>query len=363
MWDWNYQKESLRKERRLEREKRWRGRYDRSSCGGGMRMNTGDREGMMIGGGCVDSAEYLGKSPRGVVEHPWRQGSSGGGVTRRNDESDYDDDDEEGGTDCANSSETNSWGLPSHLTIDENDDYAAYALAEAGIPPEDPAWYDTEADAFDYDSGIGVCLNMIRLQSAVISLSFHPSGEMLAMASGSTLHLWDYNGEKRKRQAKADAAGVTNALTGRPISSTVTRESEILNRSENANFSGSAQPGQTMEFRHDSALRCVHFPPCGSKLIVGGVNPPSHNEGLPNHRANDPRRGRGGMSGGGMSFHLRIFDFDLDAVVNPSPRDGPLANARIPRGGRISDDGELAWNYQVVKEALNNVSTPLFGLA
>mmetsp|Transcript_2305 Transcript_2305/g.3346 ORF Transcript_2305/g.3346 Transcript_2305/m.3346 type:complete len:621 (-) Transcript_2305:205-2067(-) len=35
-------------------------------------------------------------------------------------------------------------------------------------------------------------LNRIRLNHSIISLSFHPSGKILAIASGSKLHLWDY---------------------------------------------------------------------------------------------------------------------------------------------------------------------------
>ena len=50
-----------------------------------------------------------------------------------------------------------------------------------------------EEKEFNYSDGEGKCLNMIRLQSAIISLSFHPSGSILAVASGTTLHLWDYD--------------------------------------------------------------------------------------------------------------------------------------------------------------------------
>lgn len=64
-----------------------------------------------------------------------------------------------------------------------------------------------------------------------------------------------------------------------------------------------------------------------------------------------------------MSFHLRMWDFDLDAVLSPSGRDGynPGNGGRGGmgaggRGGRVSDEGVLTWNYDVVKEALHNVS-------
>ncbi|KAL7532437.1 hypothetical protein ACHAXR_004625, partial [Thalassiosira sp. AJA248-18] len=318
VWDWNFQKEGVRKERRLGRERRWGGRYadlNDDRRGGGGRNGVGGLDGyagggmnnMASSGSLDDNSDYYGSSPRGVVEK-----------NRRGwDNEDVDD----MGADCTNATNagrSNPWGLPTSASNndDETDDYATHALLAAGIPPDDPAWYDTESEAYNYEDGIGVCLNMIRLHSAVISLSFHPSGEILAMASGSTLHLWDYNQEKRKRKKKV-ADGATNILTLKPLSASSVRESDarILNRSENSDF----PRGQTMDFRHDSALRCVHFPPAGDILIVGGVNPPSHNEGLPNSRGNntDPRSrvGRGGMSGGGMSFHLRMWGFDLDAVL------------------------------------------------
>eukprot|EP00571_Detonula_confervacea_P004800 CAMPEP_0172317562 /NCGR_PEP_ID=MMETSP1058-20130122/32007_1 /TAXON_ID=83371 /ORGANISM="Detonula confervacea, Strain CCMP 353" /LENGTH=233 /DNA_ID=CAMNT_0013032149 /DNA_START=27 /DNA_END=725 /DNA_ORIENTATION=- len=229
----------------------------------------------------VDSSEWAGKSPRGVVEQPWKHGQ---GLKEKYDAA----------------SRQNS---ASH----QEDDYASHTLTATGIPHDDPAWYETESEAYNYDTGgLGVCLNMIRLHSAVISLSFHPSGEILAMASGSTLHLWDYKENERKR-AVAMNAGSVSLASGVKLT---TRESDarILNRSQNSTFPQS----QTMDFRHESALRCVHFPPNGTSIIIGGVNPQSSNEGLPNARG---ARSRGGMSGGGMSFHLRMWDFDLDAVL------------------------------------------------
>lgn len=51
-----------------------------------------------------------------------------------------------------------------------------------------------------------------------------------------------------------------------------------------------------IEMRHDYALRCVHFPPGGDSIIVGGVNTPADG------------------TAGGMSFSLKLWDFDLTAV-------------------------------------------------
>jgi WD40 repeat protein len=238
------------------------------------------------------------------------------------------------------------WGFANNSIVQvpaENDDFASCILAGAGIPLDDPAWYDTKSDAYNYDTGIGVCLHMIRLHSAVISLSFHPSGEVLAMASGSTLHIWDYNEENRRRERKPKAG----AISLHPSMLTSERESEsrMLNRSEHNDFPRT----QTIDFRHASALRCVHFPPCGKAIIVGGVNPQSANEGL-----NDPRRA--------TSFYLRLWDFSLDAVLNPTTSSGVEVKSStkgevLPRGGRISDDGELTWDYRVLKEVLCNVSS------
>ncbi len=67
------------------------------------------------------------------------------------------------------------------------------------------------------------------------------------------------------------------------------------------------------------------------------------------------------MSGGGMSFHLRIWDFNLDAVLNPMPH---LARAcgndlngdarALHRGGKINDKGELELDYMADNPALKN---------
>jgi hypothetical protein len=188
----------------------------------------------------------------------------------------------------------------------EGEDYASAALREMGIPPCDPAWYDVQSEAYNHQDGIGICLNMIRLNHAIISLAFHPCGEILAVASGSTLHLWDYDEESRsKRRGKQTdetlVSSASNTQTARmnnrsspqqPTSQHQREpESRILYRDRNSDFPTS----RTVDIRHESALRCVHFPPCGKTLIVGGVNPQSANEGLVHRHP----RGRGGMSGGG----------------------------------------------------------------
>jgi activator-of-BECN1-regulated-autophagy protein 1 len=117
------------------------------------------------------------------------------------------------------------------------------------------------------------CLQMIRLEFAIISLSFHPTGRLLAVANGTRLHFW---GIDDPNEAPVRANNRATLLT-------------------------------EMDQRH--MLRCVHFPPDGKTIIIGGVNPTTE----------DPRRRtRGGIGGGGgMSFYLRLWDFDPETALQP----------------------------------------------
>mmetsp|Transcript_17504 Transcript_17504/g.25919 ORF Transcript_17504/g.25919 Transcript_17504/m.25919 type:complete len:826 (+) Transcript_17504:119-2596(+) len=148
------------------------------------------------------------------------------------------------------------------------------------------------------------CLQMIRLDYAIISLSFHSSGHILAVASGSRLHFWDYDNFGGRRDAE----------TGRK-----------------------SQRGVLTEVEQRHMLRCVHFPPGGKTIIVGGMNP------NPDERRN--ARNRGGMSGGGISFYLRLWDFDLEAALRPQihakMHRKPMANPRtvVPRALLYNDGG------------------------
>ena len=244
------------------------------------------------------------------------------------------------------------------------DDYAASTLEMLGIPQSDPVWYEIQCESFNYHDGIGVCLNMIRLNHAIISLAFHPSGEVLAVASGSTLHLWDYDEEDRKLKKKQELEHVASRnpaeKTNNNASHSRISESRILNRDSTSEFPSS----RTLNISHESALRCVHFPPCGTTLIIGGVNPPSANEGL----AHRHPRGRGGMSGGGMSFHLRLWEFDLEATLNApvgSSADPPNVpnNGTHLLGASVSDEGDVTWNFSSMRRALSNVSLMMMFLA
>lgn len=142
-----------------------------------------------------------------------------------------------------------------------------------------------------------VCLHMIRLEFAIISLSFHPTGKVLAIANGTRLHFWALDG---KLKLSTD----TEQRNGHPEEETVNSQT---NDDTNQQRSSQQRRGLLTEVEQRHMLRCVHFPPNGDKVIVGGVNPTTD--------ANRPRRG--GISGGGMSFYLRMWDFDLEAALRP----------------------------------------------
>lgn len=139
------------------------------------------------------------------------------------------------------------------------------------------------------------CLQMVRLEFAIISLSFHPSGRLLAVANGTRLHFWGI-----------DHGTTRDIPPDRPSAlASVQNRSALLTE---------------MDQRH--MLRCVHFPPDGKSLIIGGVNPTNE----------DPRRRtRGGIGGGGgISFYLRLWDFDPDIALQP-PMETTSQGISVPR--------------------------------
>lgn len=109
-----------------------------------------------------------------------------------------------------------------------------------------------------------VCLQMVRLEFAIISLAFHPSGDVLAIANGTKLHFWGLN----------------------------------------------APSSRLVESDQKHMLRCVHFPPGGDTIIIGGANP----------MQDDPRRRRSGNSNG-LSFYLRLWDFDMERALETPHND------------------------------------------
>ncbi|KAL3911930.1 MAG: hypothetical protein SGILL_007088 [Bacillariaceae sp.] len=176
----------------------------------------------------------------------------------------------------------------------------------------------------------GQCLQMIRLEFAIISLSFHPTGQVLAVANGTRLHFWatpvfktggdnddknENDGENSGGDSKK-ASALSSQQQQQKASASHSPSNRQQNNSNNNNNSDRPSPPQhprgvltEVEQRH--MLRCVHFLPNGRSVIVGGVNPNS----AQNSRRQQPR---GGISGGGMSFYLRLWDFDLHASLHPS---------------------------------------------
>jgi activator-of-BECN1-regulated-autophagy protein 1 len=148
------------------------------------------------------------------------------------------------------------------------------------------------------------CLAMIRLKFAIISLSFHPTGKVLAIANGNRLHFLGLD--------------------------KMSEWSSLSSNSSNADSRG------VLEVEQSDTLRCVHFPPSGDNVIVGGVNPADSSS--PKNR---PRGG--GISGGGMSFYLRLWDFDLQAALEG--KRGGAQNASIPTA------------INVRRRVISNVST------
>jgi len=77
-----------------------------------------------------------------------------------------------------------------------------------------------------WDTRTGRCLRHTVLVNAVISLSFHPAGDILAIGSGNGLYLWNYE----------------------------------------------QSPDPYRAWQGQMLLRCVHFPPSGRSIILGAGN-------------------------------------------------------------------------------------------
>lgn len=167
---------------------------------------------------------------------------------------------------------------------------------------------------WDWSLNTGQCLNMIRLKCAIISLAFHPLGNLLAVASGKCLYLWDYDDQientgnegrdTRHPQPNTsfnhrNKASRTSILSPTPENATIGRRNE-RHRSNNEFQRGprviARGTGTLIEMKHDQTLRCVHFPPEGNTIIVGDANPTRE----------------GGADT--MLFSLNLWDFDLNAL-------------------------------------------------
>jgi activating molecule in BECN1-regulated autophagy protein 1 len=143
------------------------------------------------------------------------------------------------------------------------------------------------------------CLQMIRLEFSIVSLSFHPSGTVLAIANGTHLHFWGIDDIEPTTSSACSYHDPSRTVPSPSLSSSVAATNSSVGRAARLT---------DMDQRH--MLRCVHFPSDGTTLIVGGVNPMTE----------DPRLLLGNPGGGGgMSFYLRLWDFDLQKAVEVTP--------------------------------------------
>ena len=186
------------------------------------------------------------------------------------------------------------------------------------------------------------CLQMIRLEFAIISLSFHPTGQVLAVANGTRLHFWatpvfgDSKGDAVGGDNESNEDGDDSDDDG-DLKQTKKNDKKIelssippprQPASASNNNNNNPQPqdrprGVLTEVEQRHMLRCVHFLPDGKSIIVGGVNP--------NSAQNRRQQPRGGISGGGMSFYLRLWDFDLQAALHPGEHLHPTRNSGLRR--------------------------------
>lgn len=98
-----------------------------------------------------------------------------------------------------------------------------------------------------WDIENGTCTNMIRYDNAIISLSFHPLGQYIAIASGPYIRLWDWTKEANTKTKK--------------------------------HFKSSDQfqlpTNITRTFIHTRNIRAVFFHPLGSCLFIAAPDPPA----------------------------------------------------------------------------------------
>jgi len=213
-----------------------------------------------------------------------------------------------------------------------------------------------ENDSFlDYEQTKGVCLYTLHLQdAAIISMSFHPSGSLLAIASGNMLFLWDYahvsEGEVKKRSAMTSGV-VKDESSLSSSSQDATLDSHATNNNNSQdNPTPNASNNKFLPFNFKYTLRCVIFPPHGNTILVGVANPTNTNtQGLDvvdRHRRQDKK---------GSSYSLCMLDFDIQdaysrlASKNPTASLGSmtvLKNVRIiiPRV-LLYNDGGLDVSY------------------
>ena len=232
--------------------------------------------------------------------------------------------------------------------------------AGTGTLQQEPQNDDNDEDRFNYHNRQWICINTIKLNSAIVSLDFHPTGTLLAIASGHSLHLWVYDDDARKEyeRQQQDEQNASQISKTQQLQE-ATQESQILNddnqivmnhidnertsprrerrTNSNSNDSNARVPAGASsiltQIRYEHSLRCVHFPPGGDTIIVGATNSSR-------------------QQSGDASYSLRLWDFDLEVALNPHKflgREGEL----IPTEKGVRDHN----GRPVRRDALTNFRT------
>ena len=171
-----------------------------------------------------------------------------------------------------------------------------------------------ENNQFNYHENEGILLNLIRLDDSIISLSFHPSGSLLAIASGTVLRLWDWENAASALFASDDEALV------------------------NCDNSSTRHQSKPLEKRYDYALRCVYFPPDGDTIILGGLNTMHSLHGETHDNRNE-----------GSVVFLGLWDFNLEVALHKIYHASPEAQMQAHRSISITDSvRDCITNFQML---------------
>lgn len=91
------------------------------------------------------------------------------------------------------------------------------------------------------------CINICRFNHAIITISFHPSGSYLAVASGQMIKIWNWR-ERNTDSSQFSTAGLQNLA-------------EQYNK-YNQNYRYS------IDIQHDRSIRAIMFHPHGDYLFI-----------------------------------------------------------------------------------------------
>ncbi|CAN0503997.1 unnamed protein product, partial [Ectocarpus sp. 12 AP-2014] len=155
-----------------------------------------------------------------------------------------------------------------------------------------------------WNASTGRCLHSVTLEAAIISLSFHPSGKMLAIASSLYVYLWDYSSKARPFIAWA----------------------------------------------HSHTLRCVRFTPGGDGIIVGAANSSSSSSTPSSRQRQDDSSA---AAGGGTR--------DGAAATPTAAAAAAAATAEIPPSSRPAEVSFLLqiWDFSLEAALAEDVSTAM----